>query len=192
MKTEQQYNAYQEFTTQQDNEMTDLKQQLVKIEEDHKKSEESYKEAVKNGDESEANKQYELNVTLTNDIKSMKQRIQIKSDIMLATRDDKKKELLAHAKNLKSFYQDDYDKALDQLDKAVAKYNEAMAVLNQIDDEYKKESHMYQSILNGIEQSKKKELRRELGLSPNHWEIVMTASNPYTMHPNGKLEKRGN
>lgn len=192
MKTEQQYNAYQEFTTQQDNEMTDLKQQLVKIEDDHKKSEESYKEAVKNGNESEANKQYELNVKLTNDIKEMKQRIQIKNDIMLATRDDKKKELLAHAKDLKSFYQSDYDKALDQLYKAVTKYNEAMTVLNQIDDEFKKESHMYQSILNGIEQSKKKELRRELGLSPNHWEIVMTASNPYTMHPNGKLEKRGN
>lgn len=192
MKTEQQYNAYQEFTTQQDNEMTDLKQQLVKIEEDHKNSEESYKEAVKNGNESEANKQYELNVKLTNDIKEMKQRIQIKNNIMLATRDDKKKELLVNAKDLKSFYQSDYDKVLDQLDKAVAKYNETMTVLNQIDDEYKKESHLYQSILNGMEQSKKKELRRELDLSPNHWEIVMTASNPYTMHPNGKLEKRGN
>lgn len=187
MKTRKNYDEYLNFVEKQNNEIKTLETELVEVKNAHDKAGEDYKLSAKNGDEVEANKQYELRVKLTDDIKKLEQRISIKKDIIKATRIEKIKEVLVNTKDLKSHYDDDLEKAHQEIDKAAEQYNNAMKMLHDTVDSFTSEQNVYRNILENLEPHTRKEVTTDTGISVSDFRVTIPKYSPYTLLPIGLL-----
>lgn len=187
MKTQKNYDEYLNFVEKQNSEIETLETELVEVKKSHEKAREDYKLSAKKGDEVEANKQYELRVKLTDDIKKLEQRISIKKDIIKATQIEKIKEVLVNAKDLKRHYDDDLEKAHQEIDKASEQYNNAMKMLHDTVDSFNSEQNVYRTILENLDQQTRKEVITDTGISFSEFRNTIPRYSPYTLLPIGLL-----
>ncbi|WP_414043699.1 hypothetical protein ACMGE9_02585 [Macrococcus sp. EM39E] len=187
MKTQKKYEEYQKLYIKQNKELEVLEKQLIDNQEEIKKLETSYNEALKKADEVEAEKYFNMKIKTEEEQKKLKNRIKIKRDMTQVVIKEKKFETLIDAKNLSDLYKDDVSNAYSKLEDAARKFNEAIENINQINDAYGAEEQKYRTLLDSLTDNERKELRSKIGNVTNFNKYMVVSPNHIKQSPQGQL-----
>lgn len=191
MKTDYLFQKYNNDLKERQTEITDLKAKIGETNVTIENLSNQYKDYVKNGDDGSADKTF-TKIAKSEDEKARDiKRLETKQELFNSIKHDKLVDLLLNRKEVSKLYEDEVKQLSSELNKSIDQFNTVIEKINNINDEYRKDMHKFDAIIDQNEMKKDDTFRRKYGeviaLYLNH-QLINTKSINFNEHR--KLEVR--
>lgn len=191
MKTDYLFQKYNNDLKERHTEITDLKAKIDETNVTIENLSNQYKDYVKNGDDGSADKTFTKIAKLEDEKVRDIKKFETKQELFNSIKHDKLVDLLLNRKEVSKLYKDEVKQLSSELNKSIDQFNTVIEKINNINDEYQKDMHKFDAIIDQNEMKKDDTFRRKYGeliaLYLNH-QLINTKSINFNEHR--KLEVR--
>ncbi|MDM7882594.1 coiled-coil domain-containing protein [Staphylococcus borealis] len=191
MKTNYLFQKYNNDLKERQTEITDLKAKIDETNVTIENLSNQYKDYGKNGDDGSADKTFTKIAKLEDEKVRDIKKLETKQELFNSIKHDKLVDLLLNRKEVSKLYKDEVKQLSSELNKSIDQFNTVIEKINNINDEYQKDMHKFDAIIDQNEMKKDDTFRCKYGeliaLYLNH-QLINTKSINFNEHR--KLEVR--